>query len=86
MINFNNYYLNWMRGYLLLLLHHVPTTSIDEIYTQVIGPERHRRVRGYEFGPTPTSIFGSTSKRQSTTNLANNLNMLKKSFKLVKRG
>ena len=30
-----------------------------------MGPERHGRVRGYGFGPTPTSIFGSTSRRRS---------------------
>ncbi|XP_034692308.1 uncharacterized protein LOC117919278 [Vitis riparia] len=40
------------------------STYVDEIYTQVMGPERHGRVRGYGFGPTPTSIFGSTSRRR----------------------
>ena len=30
-----------------------------------MGLERHGRVRGYGFGPTPTSIFGSTSRRWS---------------------
>ena len=30
-----------------------------------MGLERHDHVRGYEFGPTPTSIFGSTSRRRS---------------------
>ncbi|RVW13564.1 hypothetical protein CK203_091916 [Vitis vinifera] len=48
-------------------------TSIDEIYTQVMGPERHGRVRGYGFGPTPTSVFGSTSRRQSVGTLATQL-------------
>ncbi|KAL6325990.1 hypothetical protein AAG906_038482 [Vitis piasezkii] len=43
----------------------VASTYVDEIYTQVMGPERHGRVRGYGFGPTPTSIFGSTSRRRS---------------------
>eukprot|EP00261_Vitis_vinifera_P029041 XP_010663468.1 PREDICTED: uncharacterized protein LOC100244921 isoform X2 [Vitis vinifera] len=42
----------------------VASTYVDEIYTQVMGPERHGRVRGYGFGPTPTSIFGSTSRRR----------------------
>ncbi|RWR97188.1 bromodomain-containing protein 4-like protein isoform X3 [Cinnamomum micranthum f. kanehirae] len=35
----------------------------DEIYTQVMGEERHGRVRGYGLGPTPTSVFGSTSRQ-----------------------
>ena len=29
-----------------------------------MGPERHGHVRGYGFGPTPTSVFGSTSRRR----------------------
>ncbi|KAL6336119.1 hypothetical protein AAG906_010404 [Vitis piasezkii] len=41
----------------------IASTYVDEIYTQVMGPERHGRVRGYGFGPTPTSVFGSTSRR-----------------------
>ncbi|XP_059589813.1 uncharacterized protein LOC109124170 [Vitis vinifera] len=43
----------------------VALTYVDEIYTQVMGPKRHGRVRGYGFGPTPTSIFGSTSRKRS---------------------
>ncbi|KAJ9684835.1 hypothetical protein PVL29_017026 [Vitis rotundifolia] len=42
----------------------VASTYVDEIYTQVMGPERHGHVRGYGFGLTPTSIFGSTSRRR----------------------
>ena len=45
-----------------------------------MGPERHGRVRGYEFGPTPTSVFGSTSRRRSgailSTQLENTQEML----------
>lgn len=38
-----------------------PSNTIgDDVYTQVMGPERHGRVRGYGLGPTPTSVFGST--------------------------
>ncbi|RVX19804.1 hypothetical protein CK203_004981 [Vitis vinifera] len=48
-------------------------TSIDEIFTQVMGPERHGHVRGYGFGLTPTSVFGSTSRRQSIGTLATKL-------------
>ncbi|XP_059596784.1 uncharacterized protein LOC132254645 isoform X2 [Vitis vinifera] len=58
----------------------VASTYVDEIYTQVMGLERHGRVRGYGFGPTPTSIFGSTSRRRSgviiSTQLENTLEML----------
>ena len=38
-----------------------------------MGPERHGRVRGYGFGPTPTSIFGSTSRRRSGVILSTQL-------------
>ncbi|KAJ9682316.1 hypothetical protein PVL29_018274 [Vitis rotundifolia] len=51
----------------------VASTYVDEIYTQVVGPERHGRVRGYGFGPTPTLIFGSTSRRQSGAILSTQL-------------
>ncbi|RVW30092.1 hypothetical protein CK203_104538 [Vitis vinifera] len=51
-------------------LHLIASTSVDEIYTQVMGPERHGHVRGYGFGPTPTSIFGSTSRRRSGASLS----------------
>ncbi|KAF8389601.1 hypothetical protein HHK36_024120 [Tetracentron sinense] len=37
----------------------------DDIYIQVMGPERHGRVCGYGLGPTPTSVFGSTSSQFS---------------------
>ncbi|KAJ8639654.1 hypothetical protein MRB53_016348 [Persea americana] len=46
-----------------------PSNSIgDDIYTQVMGTERHGRVRGYGLGPTPRSVFGSTPG-QSRTNV-----------------
>ena len=51
----------------------VASTYVDEIYTQVMGPERHGHVRGYGFGPTPTSIFGSTSRRRSRASLSTQL-------------
>ena len=38
-----------------------------------MGPKRHGRVRGYEFGPTPTSVFGSTSRRRSRVILSTQL-------------
>ncbi|RVW70708.1 hypothetical protein CK203_062002 [Vitis vinifera] len=51
----------------------VTSTYVDEIYTQVMGPERHGHVRGYGFGPTPTSVFGSTSRRRSRAILSTQL-------------
>ena len=45
-----------------------------------MGPKRHGRVRGYGFGPTPTLVFGSTSRRRSraiiSTQLENAQEML----------
>ncbi|PKI42326.1 hypothetical protein CRG98_037297 [Punica granatum] len=37
--------------------------SDDELYHQVVGPERHGRTRGYGFGPTPSTVFGTTLGR-----------------------
>ena len=33
--------------------------SMDDIYTQVMGLERH----GFGFGATPTLVFGATTKQ-----------------------
>ena len=38
-----------------------------------MGLERHGRVQGYGFGPTPTSVFGSTSRRRSRAILSTQL-------------
>ncbi|WOL13596.1 serine/threonine-protein kinase HT1 [Canna indica] len=38
-------------------------TIEDEIYRQAVGPERHGRTRGYGIGPTPTTVFGTTTRR-----------------------
>ncbi|XP_039142526.1 uncharacterized protein LOC120279664 [Dioscorea cayenensis subsp. rotundata] len=38
-----------------------------EILTQVIGKERHGRVRGLGLGPTPTSYYGHSDSRRLTT-------------------
>ena len=38
-----------------------------------MGPKRHHRVRGYGFGPTPTLVFGSTSRRRSGAILSTQL-------------
>ena len=39
----------------------IASTLVDDIYAQVMGRERHGRVRGYEFDVTPTLVFGSSS-------------------------
>ncbi|KAF8407330.1 hypothetical protein HHK36_006457 [Tetracentron sinense] len=43
------------------------SSSISDIYTHVMGPERHGRVRGYGLGQTPTSVFGSLSSQYKTS-------------------
>ena len=35
---------------------------VGDIYTQVMGSERHGRVHGLGFGATPTLVFGATKK------------------------
>ncbi|KAM7520906.1 hypothetical protein LguiB_019868 [Lonicera macranthoides] len=37
----------------------------DDIYGQVMGPERHGRVRTFGLGVPPTVLFGSNSNRFS---------------------
>ncbi|RVW97993.1 hypothetical protein CK203_028978 [Vitis vinifera] len=49
-------------GHLLLLLHHLEHLHLE-----------HGRVRGYGFGPTPTLVFGSTSRRRSGAILSTQL-------------
>ncbi|WOL13734.1 hypothetical protein Cni_G22512 [Canna indica] len=39
----------------------------DEIYQQVIGPERHGRTRGYGLGLILSSVFGATPGRIELT-------------------
>ena len=48
----------------------IASTSVDDIYAQVMGRERHGRVRGYGFGITPTLVFGSSSTGQSSSTLS----------------
>ncbi|KAH7685726.1 hypothetical protein IHE45_04G059400 [Dioscorea alata] len=38
-----------------------------EILTQVIGKERHGRVRGLGLGPTPTQYYGHSSSHRPAT-------------------
>ena len=51
----------------------IASTSIDDIYAQVMGRERHGRVRGYGFGVTHTLVFGSNSTGQSRSTLSTQL-------------
>ena len=44
--------------------------SVDSMYTQVMGPERHGRVQGFGFGATPSVVFGATSKKDANATLA----------------
>ena len=48
----------------------IASTFIDDIYAQVMGRERHGRVRGSRFGVTPTLVFGSSSTGQSRSTLS----------------
>ena len=43
--------------------------SMDDIYTQVMGLERH----GFGFGATPTLVFGATTKKETNAALASKL-------------
>ena len=52
---------------------YVASISIDDIYAQVMGQERHGRVRDYEFGVTPTLVFGSNSTGQLRSTLSTQL-------------
>ena len=42
--------------------------SVDSMYTQVMGSERHGRVRGFGFGAIPS--MGATSKKEANAALA----------------
>ena len=46
--------------------------SMDDIYTQVLGPERHGRVCSLGFGATLTSVF-SITKNETNATLASKL-------------
>ncbi|RVW70004.1 hypothetical protein CK203_065768 [Vitis vinifera] len=55
------------------LIHFWGTPEAKMRYILKSWVERHGRVRGYGFGPTPTSIFGSTSRRRSGVILSTQL-------------
>ena len=46
--------------------------SVDDIYTQVLGPKRHGHVRSLGFDATLTSVFGVT-KKETNAALASKL-------------
>ena len=51
----------------------IASTFVDNIYTQVMGLERHGRVKGYGFGVTHTLVFGSSSTGKSRSTLSTQL-------------
>ena len=63
----------------------VASTSVDEIYAQVMGRERHGCVRGYRFGVTPTLVFGSSSTGQSRSTLSAQLENAQEMLRVAKQ-
>ena len=63
----------------------VASTSVDDIYTQVMGPKRHGRVRGYEFGVTPTLVFSSSSTGQSRSTLSSQLENVQEMLRVTEQ-
>ena len=59
--------------------------SMDSMYTQVMGLERHGRVRGFGFGATPTLVFGATSKKEANAILASKLKETEEEINHVKQ-
>ena len=39
------------------------TSIVEEIFSQVLGPERPGGIRTYGFGPSPTDVFGGEYKK-----------------------
>ncbi|WOL01016.1 hypothetical protein Cni_G09729 [Canna indica] len=60
----------------------------DDIYSQVFGPERSGLVRGLGLGPTPTSLWGSsstgTSRNIQVSQHDDEVNKLKEEVKALK--
>ena len=50
-----------------------------------MGPEKHSRVRGYGFGPIPTLVFGSTSRRRSRAIISTQLENAQKMLIVVEQ-
>ena len=48
----------------------VASTSVDDIYAQMMGREIYGRVRGYEFGVTLILVFGSSNTGKSRSTLS----------------
>ena len=59
--------------------------SMDDIYTQVMGLERHGRVHGFGFGATPTLVFGATTKKETNAALASKLKETQEEIVLFKQ-
>ena len=63
----------------------VASTSVDDIYAQVMGRERHGRVRGYGFGVSPTLVFDSSNMRQSRSTLSTQLENAQEMLRVVEQ-
>ena len=63
----------------------VASTSLDNLYAQVMGRERHGRVQGYGFGVTSTLVFGSSSTRQSRSTLSTQLETAQEMLRVSKQ-
>ena len=55
-----------------------PPLSVNSMYTQVMGLERHDRVWGFGFGSTPLVVFLAMSKKEANAALASKLKETKK--------
>lgn len=55
----------------------IDSTGRDDVFSQVMGPDRHGRVRGYGLGPTPTRLWGPSSSGFSAQSFRSHLETIK---------
>ena len=63
----------------------VASTSVYDIYTQVMSSERHGRVQGYGFGVTPTLVFDSSNTGKSRSTMSAQLKNAQKMLKVTEQ-
>nr|CAD1842537.1 unnamed protein product [Ananas comosus var. bracteatus] len=56
-----------------------------DIFSQVIGPERHGQVRGLGFVPTPTSLWAPSSSNQISSADCERVEQLEKEIKMIEQ-
>ncbi|XP_020088912.1 uncharacterized protein LOC109710609 [Ananas comosus] len=56
-----------------------------DIFSQVIGPERHGQVRGLGLGPTPTSLWAPSSSNQISSRDCERVEQLEKEIKMMEQ-